>query len=211
MDPMHLQEKEDEIRSQRIEELKEQIQRISGVPGCIHISPDCPDGIAQSFLQNVLDFESQQERPLFDSLVEGGVCIPAPEDVPDEQLNAKLWEVIRAMALFGHYLYNTDHLSDRELYTLLWNDTLREPTTTMPERPGFACHIDLVGSGSEEDIRLYLKHYAEEGEREQWARDWPEDIIPPHEDPPYDRDRLLPQYEPECAGRRSTGTDEAGS
>jgi hypothetical protein len=195
MDPMGPQDTEHEDRKRRIEELKEQIQRISGIPDCVHISPDCPEGIAQSFLQQVLDFETRQERPLFDALVECGVPLPAPEDVPDEQLHARLWEVIHAMARLGHYLHNTDHLSDHELYLRLWNDTLREPTTIVPECPSFACHIDLVGSGSDEDLQIYLKHYAEEGAREQWACDWPEDAIPPHEDPPYDRDRFLPGCE----------------
>jgi hypothetical protein len=55
-------------------------------------------------------------------------------------------------------------------------------------------NIDLVGSGSPEDVHLYLKHYAEEETRQQWAKDWPEDVIPEHENPPYDRDRHLPQY-----------------
>jgi hypothetical protein len=191
-----LEEREYERRRQRIEELTEEIARISGIPDCTHISPDCPDETAQQFLQYVFDFESQQERPLFDALAESGVALPAPEELGDAQLCARLWDVIRAMFLFGHYLYNTDHLSDRELYRLLWTDTLRVPTTLLPQYPNFACHIDLVGSGSEEDIHLYLKHYADEETRSQWAKDWPQDIIPDHENPPYDRDRLLPQCAP---------------
>jgi hypothetical protein len=27
----------------------------------------------------------------------------------------------------------------------------------------------------------------------QWAHDWPDDPVPEHEDPPFDRDRFLPQ------------------
>ncbi len=195
MDPVDLEEQEHERRRHHIEVLKEKIERISGIPDCTHISPDCPDEVAQSFLQYVLDFESRTERPLFDALVEGGVSIKAPEDISDQQINAKLWELIHAMALLGHYLYNTNHLSDRELYTRLYSDNLREPTTVLTNHPGFACHIDLVGSGSEEDIHLYLRYYADEEAREQWASDWPEDALPPHEDPPYDRDCFLPQYQ----------------
>lgn len=55
--------------------------------------------------------------------------------------------------------------------------------------------IDLVGSGSEEHIFLHLKHYADEEQRRIWLEDWPDDPMPDHEDPPYDRDRLLPQPE----------------
>ncbi len=196
MDSAELDEQEDERRRQHIEKLKEEIARISGIPDCTHISPDCPDKVAQSFLQHVLDYESQPQTLLFDALLEGGVTIKTPEEVNDEHIRGRLWELIHAMALLGHYLYNTDHLSDRELYTRLYNDTLREPTTILPQHPDFACHIDLVGTGSEEDIKLYLKHYADEEEREQWVCDWPELAIPPHEDPRYDRDRFLPRCQP---------------
>ena len=74
------------------------------------------------------------------------------------QLKDTLWEVIHALAGLGTYLHSTDHLSDRELYTHLWSESLREPTVIMPENPDFAYHIDLVGSGSDEDTFLYLKH-----------------------------------------------------
>jgi len=40
-------------------------------------------------------------------------------------------------------------LSDRELYTLLWRDVLREETPMLPDYPGSAWHLDLLGSGSE--------------------------------------------------------------
>ena len=183
---------EHERLRQHIEKMKEEIARMSGIPDGTYVSPDLPDETADKFLKYVLDFENQEERPLFDALTESGVALPAPEDVDDAQLNARLWEVILAMSLFGHYLYNTDHLSDRELYRVLWTDTLRVPTTLMPDYPNSACHIDLVGTGSEEDIHLYLKHYADEETRHEWANDWPGDAIPEHEDPPYDRDRHLP-------------------
>jgi len=69
---------------------------------------------------------------------------------------------------------------------------LREPMVIMPDNPDFAYHIDLVGSGSEEDI-VYLKYYADEEARRRWAADWPSERLPDHELPPFDRDRHLPQ------------------
>lgn len=91
--------------------------------------------------------------------------------------------------------HHTDHLSDRQLYEELWGEILREPTVLMPDNPDFACHIDMTGSGSEEHILLYLKYYADERARRIWKEDWPEDPVPEHEEPPYDRDRHLPQAE----------------
>lgn len=137
------------------------------------------------------------EKCLFDALTESGVSLPRPDRLDDARLTAKLWEVIEALARHDTFLENTDHLSDRQLYAELWNDLLRdEPFEPVPEGVGRGLFIiDLVGSGSEEDIHLLLKHYADERFRQDWQKDWPDDPIPDHEDPPYDRDRLLPQPE----------------
>jgi len=140
----------------------------------------------------------EQEENLFDDLTEAGVSLPPPDGLDDSQLTAKLWEVIEALALRSTFLLNTDHLSDRELYAELWDDLLREPfvPTSVPENVGQGFwFLDLVGSGSEEHIFLHLKHYADEEQRRIWLEDWPDDPMPDHEDPPYDRDRLLPQPE----------------
>jgi hypothetical protein len=91
------------------------------------------------------------------------------------------------------FLSQTDHLSDRELYTLLWDDTLREPVKDVPLDESSAWHIDLLSGGGEEDTRLYMKYYADEETRRRWLADFPDDEVPSHEEPPYDRDRHLPQ------------------
>jgi hypothetical protein len=96
------------------------------------------------------------------------------------------------------FLSQTDHLSDRELYILLWGDTLREPVKDMPLDESSAWHIDLLGGGGEEDTRLYMKYYADEETRRRWLADFPEDEMPPHEEPPYDRDRFLPREQSEA-------------
>jgi hypothetical protein len=61
-----------------------------------------------------------------------------------------------------------------------------------PDNANFACHIDLIGNGSEED-HIYLKYYADEDERSQWAKEWPDEPMPDRERLPFDRDRHLPQ------------------
>jgi len=154
---------------------------------------DDPKDLKESFLDRMAMYESREPRPLLDALAESGVILPPPEELDDAQVSAKLWELIHGISLFGTFLHCTDHLSDRELYTVLWREELREPAVLMPEDTSFGYHIDMVGSGSEEHIHLYLKHYADERTRQSWKEDWPDDEIPEHEDPPYDRDRLLPQ------------------
>lgn len=148
--------------------------------------------LREQFMEYVEAYEAAEWTTSFELLVQGGMELPAPEQLDDSQLSAKLWEVIRGMAMLRMFLYCTDHLSDRELYEELWHQVLREETPDMPVDEDSACHIDLVSSGSEEDIELYLRYYADEETRRDWAKDWPNDVIPAHETPPYDRDRHLP-------------------
>ncbi|HEY3128064.1 MAG TPA: hypothetical protein VGL91_01275 [Acidobacteriota bacterium] len=178
-------------RQERIEKLRKKVESLGG--SSTFISDDCPSEIEENFLKHVIAYEEAAEVPLFDTLLSSGISLPRPEELGEEQLTAKLWELINALSLLRVYLDSTNHLSDRELYTKLWCDVLREPTVLIPDQPSFSYHLDMVGSGSEEDIALYLKYYADEDYRQDWAKDWPDDPVPPHETPPFDRDRHLPQ------------------
>jgi hypothetical protein len=40
---------------------------------------------------------------------------------------------------------------------------------------------------------LYFTYYADAEYRKRWHKDWPDDEMPPHVDPPNDRDSKLPQ------------------
>ncbi len=178
-------------RQERIEKLRKKMKELGG--GSTFISDDCPSEIQENFLEHVIAYEETAEVPLFDTLLSSGISLPRPEELGEEQLAAKLWEVINALSLLRVYLHSTNHLSDRELYTKLWSDVLREPAVLMPNEPSVSSHLDMVGGGSEEDIALYLKYYADEDDRQHWAKQWPEDPVPPREAPPFDRDRHLPQ------------------
>ena len=159
------------------------------------MSKDEPEDLEDEFADYIAAFERQEPRALSEVLPEAGVALPPPDELDDAQLGGKLWEIINMLALMGTFLHSTNHLSDRQLYAELWGDVLQEPTVLMPDNAAYACHIDMVGSGSEEHTLLYMKYYASEQERRSWLEEWPEDVLPDHEDPPYDRDRLLPQAE----------------
>ena len=191
-----------EQRQRRIKELLERLEQLAGEPFPMNFSEDCPDETKEKFLESVLAYEEVTPVVPFDELVKRGLQIPAPEGLSESQLSVKLAELVREMALLGIYLSSTDHVSDRELYRLLWTELLREPTTLMPDNPEFACHLDVIGGCSEDDIQIYLKHYADEDMRERWAPHFPEDSIPPHEPLPYDRDRFLPQRPPSPQTKR---------
>jgi hypothetical protein len=177
----------------RINELREAAREAAGGEMTSWENPDTPPEIAEHFWSNVLDYESADETTHYRQLVAQGVELPAPDELSDEALTAKLWEVIRALARINVFMSQTDHWSDRELYEHLWSETLHEITMDFPPGSGWNCHIDFLSSGSDEDNELYLKYYADEEWRAKWHEDFPDDAIPPHADLPYDRDRHLPK------------------
>jgi len=127
---------------------------------------------------------------LMDALGDSGISVPAPDNVPDNELTAKLWEVIHGLLALGVSIANTDHLSDRALYALLHDETLHDEFVV-----GFAqkMQIDMTEIGSYEDgLRTYLTYYATEKERRRYAKMFPKMHIPPHCEPPKRRDHLIP-------------------
>lgn len=151
-----------------------------------------PEARAQ-FWMSVAAYEQAPSTTHFQLLEESGLELPAPESMDGKRLAIKLWEVIEGLARLRIFLSQTDHLNDRQLYELLWREVLREIIKDLPLTTASAWHIDLAGSGSAEDTELYLKYYAGEDLRRQWAADFPDDEMPEHEEPPFDRDRYLPQ------------------
>ncbi len=156
------------------------------------VTKDSPPALREAFLRDMLDHECWPLGTYFERLGEAGVELPDPALMDDAGLHAKLWEVIHALAAMNTYLNHTDHLSDRELYEHFWQDSLREVDEMPPPNSGWRRFIDLLGGCSEDDIQIGLRYYHDEETRQQWARDFPEDHIPEHEEPPFDRDRLLP-------------------
>src|SRR4029078_549959 len=122
-----------------------------------------------------------------------GLELPAPEEMDDALLGVRLWELIQRLASLRIFLSSTEHLRDRELYTELWSDILRQETKDIAYSEYSACHIDLLGSGSDEHPLRYMRYFAGEDERRRWMESFPDYEMPPHEDPPHDRDRHLPQ------------------
>src|SRR5262245_41030496 len=158
-------------------------------------APRRRDGSAafeEEFLKRVQDFEDAPKVEPFALLQRAGLELPSPDAIDDGRLATVLRDTIDAMADHGLFLYSTNHLSDRELYARLWHTSLRDPMEWDGDDRAM-WFIDLIGTGSEEDVLLNLKYYADENERRDWAEEWPDFTMPDHEDPPYDRDRFLPR------------------
>jgi hypothetical protein len=77
-------------------------------------------------------YDAHEPQPEFARLTRGGLALPPPESLDDMALTAKLWELIGVLAERHVYLYHTDHLSDRELYTELVEEVLWEDLSGNP-------------------------------------------------------------------------------
>ncbi len=185
---------EDEAeRARKIAELKRQAQELVGGKMVEGELEECPPEVTEQFWEQVVDYEKAPWTTNFKQLEEAGMELPAPETLSDEQLTKKLWEVIHGLALLRVFLDDTDHLSDRELYTELWSDILREEVKAVPLDEDGAYHVSPLGGCSEEDIQLQMKYYADEDWRQRFQKEFPDFVMPEHEDPPHDRDRFLPR------------------
>ena len=128
------------------------------------------------------------EIPL-EKLRASGMVIPDDDaELDDAALGALLRQMIDGLFELGVVIEQTDHLSDRECYRWLVRDELLHELLFSVASGHW--NVSPIGGGSEQDIEIYLRYYADEEERQQWACDFGVPL-PPHEELPYDRDRLV--------------------
>jgi hypothetical protein len=181
-------------REIRIEKMKRELEERNGGPFVSSAFGEVSPELEEIFLERVCAFEEAECDSNFNRLVQRGVEMAPPDELDDASLHAKLQEVLDALAAIRFFLHDTDHLSDRELYTWLWSDGLREETPDLSQLGG-AWHMSPIGSGADEDLAIFLKYYASEKERRRWKADFPNDPLPPHCALPHHRDRSLPRAE----------------
>jgi len=108
---------------------------------------------------------------------------PRPKSLSDEDLHHILWDVIGKLFQKRIVLDFTDHLSDRQLYTLIFRDILPAREKKL-DWPGNYLHWDCTGPTG--DPIIWLRYYATEEERRDWARRYRQPL-PPTAPPPYPR------------------------
>src|ERR1700692_2140029 len=94
---------------------------------------------------------------------------PLPSgELDDHQLPGRLWELFYAAAALRFFFCSTDHLDDRSLYTLLWEQWLDNPTADIPPEAEtntttIVSEHDALGMTQDE---IWLRYYAEESDKE---------------------------------------------
>lgn len=189
--------------------------RDGGKPTLISISAFAKPHVCATILGNVMSdphpdpFDPFEDAPwttpreIFARL---GYFPPDPEDVDDQSIRGRLAEMIHAMAARRYFLVNTNHLSDAALYRFLHEEWLDESTADIDPDAGWNCHVD-VSEG--EDQMVWLRYYASDFEREEWASEHPDQKPPLQEEPAFDRDEWLPVPPGALAGQDFGGMDEA--
>ena len=138
-------------------------------------------------------------RTLQDVMQELEIDVPSPEKLTEKALTTKLWQVIHGLLRHAVVLCNTDHLSDRDLYTQLWKETLRKEFTN----PRYhTLHVDMTQTGADNGMGTYLKYYASEAQRQMYLEVYPDYKMPRHVEPPLRRDHLIPDNPEHCTKRR---------
>ncbi len=184
-------------QKQRLARLRSRAMELAGGKMVYGESAGIDADLLEQFWAGVVAFESAPKRPLTQLLAESGFDLPPARQLTGPALRRTLRAVIRRLAQWRYYLKHTDHLSDRDLYTLLREDVLSQPDNELPPESAASMIFDL----SSLDRALppgttFLRYYADEQMRRVMAREYAPDELPPHADPPFDRDRRLPAPEP---------------
>lgn len=118
----------------------------------------------------------------------------SPDALGDRQLSGRLWELLYAAAARRFFFSDTNHLSDRELYTLLLEQWLDKPTADIPLEAETNTRVMVFefNHGEMTSEEIWLRYYADEEYRQLILSKELDAKLPPHQDAPYDRDRFLP-------------------
>ncbi len=145
---------------------------------------ELPTPVENEFLASMLAWERAPVLPI-SQWFEPELKLPRPETLSCEQLHERLWQTIHELFERRIVLDFTDHLSDRELYCLIYRDILpcREKKIDVPDN---YLHWDCADVGG--DATTWLRYYASEQERLAWIEDVEGDEpLPASEKPPYPR------------------------
>jgi len=185
-------------QKQRIAGLKSRAGELAGGRMVCGESAGIDADLLEQFWAGVVAFETAPKRPLTQLLAESGFSLPPARQLAEPALRRTLRAVIRRLAEWRYYLVHTDHLSDRDLYTLLREDVLARPDNELPPESAASMIFDLsfLDDRGQPPGTTFLRYYADEQMRRDMAGEYAAADLPPHTDPAFNRDRRLPAPEP---------------
>ncbi len=132
------------------------------------------------YLASMLEWERARVLPIYRWFYPE-LCPPRPSLLNDQDLSDILDFLIIKLKEKFIYLDFADHLSDRELYTIIWRDILPSENKPILRRKE-AMHWDCAHING--DPEIWLRYYASEEERQIWSETYCQPL-PPVEKPKY--------------------------
>jgi len=142
-----------------------------------------PTSAENEFLASMLAWERAPVVPI-GQWCDPEIVLPHPDSLSQEQLHQLMWETIHKLYELRIILDFTDHLTDRQLYTIIYRDILPSAEKKIDIPRNNYLHWDCANIT--DDTETWLRYYASEKERRDWAEETGE-ALPMAEDPPYRR------------------------
>lgn len=134
------------------------------------------------FLQSMLEWERAPILPIC-QWFRPKLQLDHPEALDDAQLREALHTTIEKLFTQRIVLDFTDHLTDRQLYCLIYRDILPSHEKLLRRRNNYL-HWDCANTG--DDPNIWLRYYASDADRAAWERET-SGPLPPVEAPPFQR------------------------
>lgn len=143
---------------------------------------ELPTPVENEFLASMLAWERAPVLPI-SKWFEPELTLPHPDSLSNEALQEQLWATIHKLYERRIVLDFTDHLSDRELYCVIYRDILPCSEKKIDSLTNYL-HWDCADVGG--DPTTWLRYYASDEERVAWADELAVPL-PPAEEPPFRR------------------------
>jgi hypothetical protein len=139
-----------------------------------------PTPVENEFLASMLAWERAPVLPIA-RWFEPELRLPPPDELDDHHLHLLLWETIERLFDYRIVLDFTDHLTDRQLYCLIYRDILPSPEKKLEQSDNYL-HWDCTA----DDPETWLRYYASEEERMNFL-ETSDQPLPNSEPRPYPR------------------------
>lgn len=140
-----------------------------------------PLNVENEYLASMLAWERAPAMPI-SQWFEPELVLPHPDDVAADQLPTLLWDTINQLYQQRIVLECTEHLTDAELYRIIYRDILPASEKKV-DLPRNFLHWRCL---DDDDEANWLRYYASKREREQYRVDT--GLEPPRSEPlPYPR------------------------
>ncbi len=142
-----------------------------------------PTSVENEFLASMLAWERAPVVAISEWF-DPELVLPHPDALSHDERRELMWATIHQLYEKRIVLDFTDHLTDRQLYTIIYRDILPSAEKKIELARNNYLHWDCANTG--DDPETWLRYYASLQEREAWADETGEPL-PPAEDPPFRR------------------------